>query len=102
MRLLGAVIAAHSVVALAAASPPQKLGKDDAKRFKAAIADGRKADRGGDHAAAMAAFERAAAIKPGDAMVLSELGWSAYQAKDLARAERATRDAIAAARDYAS
>jgi len=99
----GAVLAVQAMVAWGAlASPPSKRVDDDAKRCRAAIADGRKAERGGDHAAATAAFERAAALRPGDAAVLSELGWSAYQAKDLTRAEQATRAAIAAAKDYAS
>src|SRR5205807_4352238 len=101
MRLVVAVVIVQLVVGVAAAAPAQLSG-DDAKRFKAALAEGRKADRAGDHAAATAAFARAAALKPGDAAVLSELGWAAYQAKDVARAEQATRDAIAAARDYSS
>src|SRR4051812_25652408 len=102
MRFAVVVVIVQSLMGTAAAAPAVKRSADEARHLKSAIAEAHKASRAGDHAAAMAAFARAAELAPGDAAVLSELGWAAYQAKDAARAEQATRAAIAAAKDYAS
>ena len=53
------------------------------------------------HAAAIEAFETAARLLPGHAQTLTTLGWGRYVARDLAGAERAFRQAIAANRGFA-
>src|SRR6185369_3374212 len=80
-----------------AAPPPagaHEPTKAELKRFRAAVAEGTKAERKGDHGRAVAAFERALAIRPEHARVLSDLGWAAFQMHDLDRAERTIRKAI--------
>jgi tetratricopeptide (TPR) repeat protein len=62
-----------------------------------ALAQGRSAFAAKDFAKATEAFERALAASPGDARALSELGWAAFNAGDLARAESVLREATAKA-----
>ncbi len=76
---------------------PRQLSREEARRFRAAMADGRKLGRAGDHAGAVAAFDRALAVQPDDPGALSELGWEAFLGRSLDRAEAATRRAVAAA-----
>lgn len=63
------------------------------------LRDGRAAVKKGDHVRGMALFEQSLAIDPNDARVLSELGWAAFRAGELERAERATRDSVKHARE---
>lgn len=81
------------------AAPPRKLTKVELKRFRAIMAEATKAAKRGKHAAAMAAYDRALAIKPEDKAALTDQGWSAFQLKDYPRAEAITRRAIAAEGD---
>jgi tetratricopeptide (TPR) repeat protein len=67
----------------------------DPKRYEAIMAEGTQAAKKGDHAAAVAAFDRALAIKPNDQAALTDQSWSAYQLHALDRAEAITRRAIA-------
>ena len=59
---------------------------------------GRKLSQAKDWAGAMKAFDRALAIAPNDVHALSELGWAAFQANDLGKAETANRRALANAK----
>lgn len=63
------------------------------------LKEGRRLSRAKDWAGAIKAFDRALAIAPDDARVLSEVGWAAFQANDLARAESANKRALANAKD---
>src|SRR5689334_12066582 len=80
-------------------APPAPLAPEARKRYREALARGRAASKKGDHAAAVAAFDEALAAAPGDPRALSELGWAAFRAGDLARALRATQESIAGAQD---
>ena len=59
---------------------------------------GRAAEAQGKYAEAIAAFERCVELAPGDATALGELGWAAFEARDLPKAEAATRKALAGGR----
>jgi tetratricopeptide (TPR) repeat protein len=63
------------------------------------LRDGRKASSAKDWGGALKAFDQALAIAPDDARVLSEVGWAAFQANDLARAEAANKRALANTKD---
>jgi tetratricopeptide (TPR) repeat protein len=67
----------------------------DPKGYEAIMVEATQAAKKGDHAAAVAAFDRALAIKPNDQAALTDQSWSAYQLHALARAEAITRRAIA-------
>jgi hypothetical protein len=56
--------------------------------YEPAMAEGREAFTKQDYAAAVVAFERALVATPDDPRALSELGWAALHAGDLALAER--------------
>lgn len=71
--------------------------KAQATAFREHLAAGRKAVKAKDYAAGIAAFEAALAIDANNASALGELGWAAYNAGDLDKAERFTRQAIASA-----
>lgn len=60
-----------------------------------ALSKARKLAAAGKHAEAVAAFEQAVQAHPDDVGTQAELGFEAYLAKDYARAEAATRAAIA-------
>jgi hypothetical protein len=77
---------------------PSIPAKDRREAVKA-LEEGRKLSRAKDYKAAIAAFDRALAIDPGNAKVLSEVGWAALQANDLARAEDANTKALASTHD---
>jgi hypothetical protein len=94
-RLLIAI--ALALPSLAAADPSSwELKDDQLARYKSALADGRKAVRKKDHAAAIAAFGRAIAVIPTGSAALSELGWEEFLTKDFAKAETHTRAALEA------
>jgi hypothetical protein len=78
---------------------PASLSPEARRRLRDALVRGRAASTKGDHAAAVAAFDDALAAAPGDPRALSELGWAALRAGDLARALRATQESIAGAQD---
>ncbi|MEO9182254.1 MAG: tetratricopeptide repeat protein, partial [Kofleriaceae bacterium] len=81
MRTLALVVA---MTAVAAAAPDPKL-----------LAKGRELEATGDHAAAITAYEQYLEAAPDDPVARAELGFAALQAKDLVKAESATRTAIA-------
>jgi Tfp pilus assembly protein PilF len=95
-----------SASASPAAAPPAGKGKradvkQDKKRSRAeqkawseAMAKGRARFRAKDFATAVEAFDAALKISPDDAQTLSELGWAAFQAGDLQRAEEMTRASL--------
>src|SRR5215470_8030107 len=59
---------------------------------------GRKLEQQGKHAEAIAAYEEYLKAAPDDPVANGELGFAALQARDLDKAEKATRLAIAHAR----
>jgi tetratricopeptide (TPR) repeat protein len=76
-------------------TPPARVPtKADLKRFRAAMDQATRAAKKGDHAAAMAAYDRALAIKPDDQGALTDQGWSAFQLRLYDRAEALSRRAI--------
>src|SRR5688572_16036260 len=75
---------------------PRKLTKVELKRFRQIMAEAVRAAKKGKHAAAMAGYDRALAIKPDDQGALTDQGWSAFQLRAYERAEAITRRAIAA------
>lgn len=93
---LGALIGAgQPAAAETAPKVAAKLSADEQARLRSLRDEARAAAKKNDHAAAAAATERALALQPGDDRLLSELGWQRFLAKDLVRAEAATRQAIA-------
>jgi hypothetical protein len=80
MRTLALVLA---MTAVAAAAPDPKL-----------LAKGRELEAKGNHAEAIVAYEQYLKAAPDDAVANAELGFAALQAKDLTKAEAATRNAI--------
>jgi tetratricopeptide (TPR) repeat protein len=84
-----------------AAKGPAEGGKGDAAltaeeraRYQKFLNEGRSLHEKKDYAGAVKAFEQALAIAPDDPRALSELGWAAFFAKDLDRAEESTKKAI--------
>lgn len=71
--------------------------KERAKALKD-LNEGRRLSRAKDWTAAMKAFESVLAVAPDDVHALSELGWAAFQANELTRAESANRRALASAK----
>ena len=74
----------------------------DAAQRRAVLRDleaGRKLARAKDWSGALVVFDRALALAPDDARLLAEVGWAAFQAKDLARAEAANQRALAGTKD---
>ena len=69
--------------------------KAQARAFREHLAAGRKAVKAKKFAEGIAAFEAALKIDPNHASALAELGWAAYLAGELGKAERYTRMAIA-------
>lgn len=63
------------------------------------LKEGRRLSRAKDWPGAIKAFERALAVSPDDARVLADLGWVAFQANDLARADSANKRALANAKE---
>jgi tetratricopeptide (TPR) repeat protein len=70
------------------------MTKADLKRFRTAMDQATRAAKKGDHAAAMAAYDRALAIKPDDLGALTDQGWSAFQLRLYDRAEALSRRVV--------
>jgi tetratricopeptide (TPR) repeat protein len=75
------------------------LSPDQRKIVLKALDEGRKKSRAKDYKGALAAFDRALAIAPDDGRVLSEVGYAAMLAGDLARAEAANKRALTSIHD---
>jgi hypothetical protein len=76
------------------AATAKKPSADPDAIYENALARGRKLHGGKDYGGAVAAFEEALAARPDDVRALVELGWAAFHAGDLARAEVELRAAI--------
>lgn len=63
--------------------------------YAEALRAGRQAEAAGNHAEAVTAFDRCVELAPADPTALGELGWAAFGARDLPKAEAATRKALA-------
>jgi tetratricopeptide (TPR) repeat protein len=77
------------------AAPAPALDKGQLKRYRAIMAEAVRAAKKGKQAEAMAAYDRALAIKPNDQAALTDQGWSAFLMGTLDRAEAVTRKALA-------
>lgn len=75
------------------------LSKSEVKRYRAIMAKAVRAAKRGKHAEAIAAYDRALAIKPNDPAALTDQGWSTFLLGSLDRAEAITRRALAAIAD---
>jgi tetratricopeptide (TPR) repeat protein len=64
-------------------------------KYRRALRSGRKLESKGDLAGAAAAFTEALAARPDDGVATSELGWVAFQQKDLDKADKLIVKAIA-------
>ena len=71
------------------------LSASDRTTVLKALEEGRRKSRVKDFFGALSAFDRALALAPDDARVLSEVGWAALNAGDLTRADAANRRALA-------
>jgi tetratricopeptide (TPR) repeat protein len=80
----------------AGAATARTSTKAELRRFRALMAEAKKLAKQGKHAAAIAVYDEALAIRPGDLEALTDQGWSAFLLPDLARAERITRQAVGA------
>ena len=96
-----AIVSFLSLPALVRAAPAASPAEANLKRYEAIMDEGTKAAKKCDHAAAVAAFDRALAIRPNDQAALTDQGWSAFQMHALDRAEAVTRKAIAAGGKHA-
>lgn len=67
------------------AAPSATAAPESRAKFLKLLEEGRKKARAKDFAGALAAFDRALAITPDDARVLSEIGWAALNAGELGR-----------------
>lgn len=76
------------------AHPVVPLTRDGLRQIRAAVKEGREHARAGRHAQAVTSFERALAVLPTDMRTRCELGWSAFNAGDAARAGRELDAAI--------
>lgn len=81
-----------------AAEDPERAAELQAK-LRERLRQGRDLVQAKKYEAGMAAFERALAIEPNDPRLLSEIGWAAFLAGDLERAEQANRDSVRFATD---
>src|SRR6185436_438914 len=77
----------------------RKLAQQKSREFSSLMAKAKGAAKKGKHAAAIALYDQALAIRPGDAAALTDQGWSAFLLPDLPRAERITRQAVNATGD---
>lgn len=100
MRPTLALLVPFALLSLGAGGP-KPLGKRELAQYRAAVKLGRGLERKGDHAGAIAAFQKALAAAPGDARALSELGWAQLQAGALVDASATTQRAIAGASEPA-
>jgi Tetratricopeptide repeat len=81
------------------AAAAKKVSKKAQQRYRAALKAGRAKLKQNDAKGAVASFEAALKAVPDDARALSELGWAAFKAGDLAKARQATDRSIASAGD---
>jgi Flp pilus assembly protein TadD len=87
---------AAPVTVVDAGGPPSAAARAAALKD---LDEGRKLARAKEWAKALSAFDRALAVMPDDARVLSEVGWAAFQANQLDRAEHANARALANAKE---
>jgi hypothetical protein len=78
------------------AAAANKRARQLSRQFSSLMAKAKAAAKKGKHAAAIALYDQALAIRPGDAAALTDQGWSAFLLPDLPRAERITRQAVQA------
>ena len=71
----------------------------DRAAFLKPLDAGRRKSRAKDYAGALVEFDRALAVAPSDPRVLAEVGWAAFNANELPRAENANRRALALTKD---
>lgn len=71
----------------------------DTKSVAAALTEGRKLAKDGKWAEAVVAFKKAAEVDPPSPLLLSELGWAAFNAQDLELAASATQRGLDAVTD---
>lgn len=83
------------LASLAEASDKTKLTAADQKKYSQLLRKGRELQAKKDYVKAMVAFDDALKVAADDATVLTEMGWTAYLAKDLDQAEKYTRKALA-------
>ena len=95
MLRLGTLLALITTAAYADAPKKPALSAADQKAYKAALKKGRELEGKKQFPQAIAQFEAALQVAPDDAAALAEIGWTAFQAKDLKRAEQATKKALA-------
>jgi hypothetical protein len=72
-----------------------KLSAADQKKYKQLLNKGRELENKKKYVEAIAAFDDALKVAKDDATVLTEIGWTAYLAKDYDKAETYTRKALA-------
>ena len=93
--LLAAAAPGTSAQAADAAPPAAALDKAQLKRYRAIMDEAVRAVKKGKFAQAIAAYDRALAIKPNDQAALTDQGWAAFLLGSLDRAEAITRKALA-------
>lgn len=90
-----------------AAAPPDRTVASEAPEkaralratFREALREGRKLVQAKKYDEGLKRFEEARKIDPNNARILSEIGWAAFLAGDLDRAERANADSVRFAQD---
>jgi hypothetical protein len=89
-------VAPKSIAAKAKVKPKADPSLDDTKRkaYLKALEAARTLHRKKDYAGAVKGFQKALEIMPDDARALSELGWSAFNDKQLGLAETSLKKAI--------
>ncbi len=93
MRCALVVVCGWTAAAFADSTPAP--APDNSRRVAELLEQGRKLEQQGHADDALAAFEACVALAPDDPVANAELGWAAYETKDYAKAEDATRHAIA-------
>ena len=94
-RLLAIVRLAAAGAAQAAPKAKATVSPEVHKKYGELMALGHKSQQKKDWKSAIGAFEKAVEAVPDDPAALTELGWTAYLAKDLDKAEAATKRAVA-------
>lgn len=96
MRRLALVLVAVTASSAVAKPKPkvQQPSAADNKKVKTLLNKGRELEDKKKYADAIAAFEEALKISPDDAVLLSELGFTAYLNKDYKKADEATRKSL--------
>lgn len=73
---------------------PKKVSAEDQKKFAAVLEKGRQLSKKSDWKGAITAFQDALKIFPNDARALDELGWAAFNDKNLDLAEKSLHKAL--------